>query len=936
MAVNPNWPNVEHAWGPLWTANGGAIPADHMVNVVRRTMKAVGVQRGRQYELDQVQAGTLSATLSNTDGFLDPSNSAGPWYGNISPFQPLRIRMQYPPTANLLAQGIATGTDGTYVFSTTDPSQGASVGSASAFEGGTVFQFNVPSATMPGPGSLICYTNTASVIPGAQYTMQMQIRNTYLNTSVQVWPFIGWYGSTPGMGMSTFATGATYTLTGAHFGAWTQAWATATAPIGACGMVVGLMAASTPGASVNIQVDGWQLELGATPSTFTVPGITYPLYAGFVERWPSAWTEGGSYGVVQPTGVDAFALLSQRLLRAPLTEEIYRRSPRFLYALDDPQNVTAFADSTGNNPAAPIGVSTYGAGSLTSGNKIAATSPSGIYTGSTGSVVSIANANPGSNVIGAANFISLSSIGIKGPATPSSFTRMIAFRYTGPTPTAAAQMWSCMDGKPGGSGSRIDLYLFTNGEPVFHIEGPTGQATTVYFDGATNCADGNWHLLIFGLNASNGTAMASQDGAVAQTFITSGNVTPTGLISDNVGAFVDPAVGHGTAYNFQGDISYVCEWPGLFSDADITAVYTAWRNAFAGDSTDQRYARILGWAGYTGATNIQTGLTTAMGPAQVDGQDALSALEEVTATENGAHFVDRSGAVVFKSRSDRYNSTTATYVFGERADLGEFPYEELTLDYDSTHLANLVTVTQPSTSQTFTASDLYSQQVYFPRTMTRTVNSASPFECQDAANYLLSRYHNPLSRVTGVKLHPSAHPALWPACLAMELGTRIRIMRRPFGAPPIQLDAFVEHLDWQFDDQGEAWLTLQCSPVDKTPYGLFGAWRSAIYGATQPVGTWGFPVAPMRGDNSQQLAAIIGHGQQVVIEPGTPNAETFTVDHIGATTPGSWSYGVIVMTAPSAIAHPVGAVICEALPGSVTDPTAWDSADHFDSSAFAY
>jgi hypothetical protein len=64
VPINANWPVVETGWGPYWDANGGAVPPDRYSEV--RPIGAFNVGRGRQYALDQVQAGTSSMTLPNT------------------------------------------------------------------------------------------------------------------------------------------------------------------------------------------------------------------------------------------------------------------------------------------------------------------------------------------------------------------------------------------------------------------------------------------------------------------------------------------------------------------------------------------------------------------------------------------------------------------------------------------------------------------------------------------------------------------------------------------------------------------------------------------------------------------------------------------------------------------------------------------------------
>ncbi|MEU5043143.1 hypothetical protein [Streptomyces griseorubiginosus] len=942
---NLNWPMIEEAWAPYWNSNAGTAPLDRYVDVTDRTRGTSNVSRGRQYELDQVRSGEASATLANTDAALDPTNTSGPWAGRIIPYQPYRRRAQWPPTRNLLDQHIATagdsaGASGTITYtawnilSDTDSTGGSFVTSASAWQGSTVMQFQVPSGTTAP--SRICHTPRPSVVPGQTYTMQMRVRNITASTSLSVKAFIGWY--TVGAGTPTsFTYGTTSVLAGSATAAWTVITVTATAPANAAGMDVGVAAAATAAALCNVQVDGWQAEKGSTATTWQCPGVWYPLYAGWVERWTPSWNLSGTYGVVAPQAVDTFSLLSQQTLSDPLTEEINSQVPRFVYKLDDPSGSMGATDWTGNFPAAQIGISKYGAGSLTFGNEITAADATGTYTGSDGTVARIANGSPGQSVTAPASFLRLTSAGIKGPADPTSWARMIAFRYTGPTPTTAACMWSCFDsqranGTP--SGSRIYVYLESSGKPVLSIQGPTGAGALWYPGGVANCVDGDWHLLIFGYNAATSQVMFSLDGATGAFYNSiPATYTPSGLISDNVGAYVDPTVGNGTTWGYQGDISFAAEFTWSFGSASIANLYSAWKSACAGESTNARYARLLRYAGYSGWTSIGTGLTTSMGPAKIDGQDAMSALQAVVDTEAGAHFVSQSGVITFKPRSARYNATTPMYTFGENAAAGEYPYEDISLDYDSTHLSNQVTVTQESTGQNFYATDATSITNYFPRPLSRTINSSSATECQDAANYLLSRYKQSAMRVSSLRLHPSANPALWAVLLNLELGTRVRVMRRPPNVPATQVDCFVENIVWDLDDTGEAWCTLQCSPADLTPYGVFAAWHTTLASSTA-AGVTSITVNASQ-DNTNPLAAQLAAGQSLVLGQGTANQETVTVSAVGATSSG-WTTATITLTAATTKAHTAGDRVNEPLPSGVTDPAAYDLVAKFDSAAFAY
>lgn len=942
---NLNWPAVEFGWGPFWNANGGWVAPERYVDLTSSTRGQTSIQRGRQYELDQVRSAELRAEIVNTSGNLDPNNSSGPWYGHIQPYQPVRVRAQWPPTRNLLTQVQATGGDlggystgaiptagnGIGVLSFSDSSGGTITASSSAWQGSNVFQFAVPNGTVTQ--TAICFSRQPAAQPGVTYTMQMQVRNVTASTTLQVDAFVVF---TNVAGTSTVLRSSVATMTGSTTAGWTLLTVTGTAPADASRVSFGVETGGVAAAACSVQVDGWQWEKGSAATTWVCPGVTYPAFGGFMERLPSQWKMTGTYGTVSPTAVDALSLLSQVQLKDPLTEEIQMRNPRFLYTLGDPSGSTTFTDSTGHFPAAPVTSGKYGAGTLTAGNSITSQTSGGTYTGSSNTVVTVANANPGTNLIGGASFISLSSAGVKGPATPTAFTRLIAFRYTGPTPTSGnwATIWVAMDNQRNGgfaSGSQISFNISNSGNFYVTLGGPSNNQTA--YNPGVSVTDKNWHLVGVSYNDSTGIVWVSVDGGSWFWSGVTGHA-PSGCVSDTIGNWVDATVGNGTAWNYAGDLSFAMEFSTALGQNDFTTIYNAWKNSFNGESTNARYNRILSYAGYTGVWNVQAGLTTSMGPASFSGQDALSALQSVVDTENGEHFVSRDGTVTFRSRNARYNTLTPAVIFGENTAAGEIPYEDCQLDYDPTHLSNLVTITQASTGQLFTAQDATSQANYFPRSLTRTVNSSSGLECQDAAGYLLSRYKNALTRVQALKLHPSANPALWPVLLNLELGTRVRVMRRPPSpAPAIQIEAFVEAIQWDWDDQGEAFVTLQCSPADTTPYALFAAFHTTLSGS--PAAGVTTITINAGSDNQNPAAAQLGQGQQLVLGLGTANQETVTILSVGTTTAG-WTTATITLQAATTKSHSNGDTVCEPLPSGVTSPTTWDASAKFDSVYFAY
>lgn len=935
MTLNPNYPAIEELWGPSWTAAGASLPAQRWVNMVDRTLSAASARRGKQYELDQPQAGEYGIVLGSQDGALDPTNSAGPFGGKILPYQPYRRRAQWPPTPNLLDAVIATGGEGFTAgslpasFNLTLPTAGITgsiaVLGSNAWQGVNAFSFAVPSGVAAGSG--IFRTDTVAIRPGKKFTFSLYVANTTASTSTNVTAYVSFLAAD---GTATLGQSTSVTLAGAASPAWQRVTVTATAPTTGpvFGLRIGLNVGATTAAASTVVVDGMQGEWGSAATAFTAPGTWYPLFSGFTERWPSAWVESGSYGQVSPTAVDAFALLSQVTLGEVFPEEIQSHAPRFSYSLGDGAGATSFADSTGAQPLAPTLNSKAGSGNWTSGNAITSASPTGAYTGSTGTVVTSSPLSPGSATPGAATVLSLTDAGIAGPGSPA-WTRMVAFRWVnGTAPTDIAVIWESRQNDLS-FGSHVKLYINASGSLVLlanaNGQDPTFSRTTL----AAGMADGNWHLVTFGFDTVGNVLRYAVDGVAT----TSGYSLPPNSVAyaDYVGATYFPSTRIAIDV-FKGDLAYVTEFPSLLSESDMGQLYSTWRTSAVGESSAARYSRILRYAGYTGASNVGAGLTSSMGPANdLAGSDAMSALNNVATTENGEHFVAGDGTVVFRGRNARYNAITPALTLGDGP--GEIPYEDLQLDFDSTHLSNVVAVTQQMTGTTFTAQDSASIASYYTRTMTRTLNTTSGPECADAADYLVNRYKGPLTRVQSLKLHPSAVPALWPSLLSLELGTRVRINRRPPGAPLISIECFVEQISWDMDDKGEAWLTLQCSPADSSPYTGFAAWHTTL-NTTALAGVTSVIVnAP--ADNTNPLRSQLSVGSQLVLGPGTANQETVTVAGVSGTSAG-WSSALVGLASATTKNHSAGDVICDVLPPGVSDPTFFDSIVPFGNATFAY
>lgn len=94
-APSRNWPytSLQIAFG-----GGAATPWDQLDwSDVTDRFRKLQSGRGKQYELDVVQAGTQNWSLANQDGALTPGNAASPYSPGVQVFTPIRLLAGWPP-----------------------------------------------------------------------------------------------------------------------------------------------------------------------------------------------------------------------------------------------------------------------------------------------------------------------------------------------------------------------------------------------------------------------------------------------------------------------------------------------------------------------------------------------------------------------------------------------------------------------------------------------------------------------------------------------------------------------------------------------------------------------------------------------------------------------------------------------------------------------
>jgi hypothetical protein len=85
--INPNWPNVRLEAG---FGQPSSTPPDQIQwTDISNRLLSVNLQRGRQYELNSLQAGVANFVLRNDDGYLTPKNAQSPYECDV--YNPIRL-----------------------------------------------------------------------------------------------------------------------------------------------------------------------------------------------------------------------------------------------------------------------------------------------------------------------------------------------------------------------------------------------------------------------------------------------------------------------------------------------------------------------------------------------------------------------------------------------------------------------------------------------------------------------------------------------------------------------------------------------------------------------------------------------------------------------------------------------------------------------------
>lgn len=104
----------------LGDANDGILGSNVLGTAVAETVdisqycNSISIRRGRDRVTDHYNNGTATITFTDLTGDFDPSNTSGPYYGEILPMRQIRISADYSGTEYFLFTGFITSWDYQY------------------------------------------------------------------------------------------------------------------------------------------------------------------------------------------------------------------------------------------------------------------------------------------------------------------------------------------------------------------------------------------------------------------------------------------------------------------------------------------------------------------------------------------------------------------------------------------------------------------------------------------------------------------------------------------------------------------------------------------------------------------------------------------------------------------------------------------------------
>lgn len=514
-------------------------------------------------------------------------------------------------------------------------------------------------------------------------------------------------------------------------------------------------------------------------------GKIYPIFTGFMERWPAVWTDE-HWGEINAIAVDSWAMFVGILPSIVKGERL----------LDAPFGYWPCADGNSSATAVNIGLGN----NTTPLTLLEAANGAGAGTQAFGSSLVKLVGDTGTNWELKGLLSSQGNVGFtlaynNGPPLP-------------PINEGVCVTWWMRIPYPGGP-------ITTQARnAIFTAIGQTGPIIQVWIENTVDIRVSTWNM-----SGTRTDHTGTSFGYVNQTLPMMLNFSNTGYTlyignsevltgTDSMAtnwsyfSFVGRADRFESGYFCNMGVSHIAVFPRQLSFSRLVTYNYTGINAMAGDFGDWRVSRLLSYMLWPTPHRVyyDVGTSQLAGATSIDGSGVASGISDVANTERALLYIDKNGYMTYRTRNHA-NDRGIQATFGQNTSAGELPYlVGVQLDYDPQYVYNDIQVTHQGTpafgSSSVSSPVIYDKNLgsisqYGDRSQQLTSLFSSITQSVDLSNWLSNQYAQPKQRVQSVTFSASKLPTLFAVLLSLDVGDRVLLNREPIGATQISLDVTI-------------------------------------------------------------------------------------------------------------------------------------------------
>ncbi|MGW6910246.1 hypothetical protein [Streptomyces sp. NPDC054940] len=737
-------------------------------------IRGIDITRGASNEVSEIQPGTASLTLNNSDGRFT-AERPGPYFPNVKKAVPIRISVAtFTPRTGSAPYALGMLGDDF------DDNEISTVLWPNSYGGATEVGGRARIPLTPGVnagyqsvrewtlvGSQL--TGKLATVPGANGSSSavcsMWINSTTSGTRLG-WRYNAVTGVISAETQVSFFDGTAVNFT---YSPWTHAWLRVRESGGTV-----FWESSTDGAS-------WTVRRSlATPSWVTSQTLAveltgqrtggtgdfvewdffgatvHPRYFGLVQEWPVEWK--GLYSTATITCTDLLTWSNiVKELKPMLVQEVLLDRPSAFYPLTEPADSASAGDLSGTQNVGSLAIVQAGSGG---------TLEFGVGTGPLGAGGTSAPVfTPASSSAGKYLQADLGSI---VEAANTNFRVRAEAWFSTSTTGRVLLGWMSSDAT-----KRIVVSLESGtGKLQLEYSSFVGGPLTAVVVATPNLADGALHHVLFHENEQ-------------KAFVDGGEYSvSTGLTDDmrilQVGGFQNARLWSGT-------IAQVALYVRAVTAAELTPHYTTGTTGNAGETASARMSRLASYVGL-GVSTQGSAFDAVASQAEL-GKSALEHMRDVARTESGKLLTNRSSGIplIFQSRDLRYNPVAALTLAYSDLETDAVKYA-----YDDQKMVNAVTASRPggATQRVINQAsiDTYGEKPQDLQLLKNSDNSAA-----DAANWVVSRYADPPQEVRQVPVEAYSLPLpTYRALLDADVSTVLGLTGLPDQAPASTASVVIE------------------------------------------------------------------------------------------------------------------------------------------------